>query len=191
MVFSFAMGSLVDHYEAIGKEDTGFMLCGITIFVLAILHLVTLVIVKEKPEHESDTKTVGFLQSLKKTFSNKALFKITLVDILWHICTGIAISFYGVYKTNDLGFSLKLVATLVALRSVARALVSRYFGRLADKYSWAKMLTISFGFAGLAFLVNAFAAPANGVYIFAIFGRERNRCCVSPSSPCRRHSEHP
>lgn len=169
MVFSFAMGSLVDHYEAIGKEDTGFMLCGITIFVLAILHLVTLVIVKEKPEHESDTKTVGFLQSLKKTFSNKALFKITLVDILWHVCTGIAISFYGVYKTNDLGFSLKLVATLVALRSVARALVSRYFGRLADKYSWAKMLTISFGFAGLAFLVNAFAVPANGVYIFAIF----------------------
>ncbi len=169
MVFSFVMGSLVDHYEAIGKEDTGFMLCGITIFALAILHLITLIIVKEKPEHASDTKKVGFVEAIRNTFSNKALFKITLVDILWHICTGIAISFYGVYKTNDLGFSLKLVATLVAVRSITRALMSRYFGHLADKYSWAKMLAISFGFAGLSFLVNTFATPANGVYIFVIY----------------------
>ena len=47
MVFSLLMGRMVDHYKAIGEELTAFILCGITIFVLCILHTVTMLIIKK------------------------------------------------------------------------------------------------------------------------------------------------
>lgn len=50
MVFSLAMGCLVDHFKAIGQERTGFILCGVTLFVVAILHFVSLLLCSEAPE---------------------------------------------------------------------------------------------------------------------------------------------
>ena len=106
MAFSYAMGAVVDHYKDIGDENMGFTLCGITIFVLAVLHTVSLVIVKEKPEETATDEKVSFGEAVRKTFTNKALLKILMIDVLWYVTTGIAVSFYGVYETNDLGFSL-------------------------------------------------------------------------------------
>lgn len=168
MCFSYAMGAVADYYRDIGDENTGFMICGITIFVLAVLHTVSLVIVKEKPDNTQGER-VSFDRAIRKTFSNKALFKILMIDILWHITTGIAVSFYGVYKTNDLGFSLKFCAILSILYSLVRAAFSRFLGGLADKYSWAKMLGICFGIAGLAFFANIFTVPANGKVMFTVY----------------------
>lgn len=169
MAFSYAMGAVVDHYKDIGDENMGFTLCGITIFVLAVLHTVSLVIVKEKPEETATDEKVSFGEAVRKTFTNKALLKILMIDVLWYVTTGIAVSFYGVYETNDLGFSLKFCAVITILYSLVRSGFSRFLGGLADKYSWAKMLLLCFGIAGLAFFVNIFTVPSNGKVMFTLY----------------------
>ena len=52
MVFSFAMGTVIDHFEAIGNLNGAFIVCGISVFVLMILQSATLISPCEKPEEE-------------------------------------------------------------------------------------------------------------------------------------------
>ena len=47
IIFSNVMGLLIDHYKTMGREDVGFIISAITIFVLCILHLITLIIIKD------------------------------------------------------------------------------------------------------------------------------------------------
>lgn len=168
MSFSFIMGSLVDYYEAIGKEDIGFAFCGITIFVLAILHFLTLIFTKE-PFGEDQREHIPFGKAVGMIVKNKSLLKVMLINVGYHLATGICVSFYGTYKINELGLSLKYIAFLAMLSSTSRVLVSRLFGRLADKYSWAKMMSICFAILAGAFFTNVFAMPGNGHVIIAIY----------------------
>lgn len=171
MIFTYAMGALIDRFEAIGKSETGFVLSGITIFVLCIIHLVSLLIVKDTEESISSVgkAPVGAMQVLKTMLGNRNYRKIIYLDIVWHLGTGIAVSFYGTYQINELGFSLRYVAVLSAVYSIFRALLSRPFGKYADKHSWAKMLVISFSLGSLGFLINVFCVPSNGHVMFMLY----------------------
>ncbi|MBQ7822241.1 MAG: MFS transporter [Clostridia bacterium] len=169
MIFSFLMGSLVDHFNEIGKENIGFALCGVTIFVLAVLHLVSLLIIKEPPFEELPNRHVGFVDAIKSVIGNKVLLKIILIGVIYHLATGICLSFYGTYKIHELGFSLKYVAFLSMLSAISRVAFSRLFGKFADKYSWAKMMTVCFGILMIAFGVNIFTVPSNGHIMFALY----------------------
>ncbi len=169
MAFSFVMGTVSDYYNALGKENISFMICGITIFVLTVLHTVSLVIIKDAPETDETVQKESFKTHLKNTFSNKALMKLIAVDVLWHCTTGIAVSFYGIYKINELGFSLQYVSILSIMYSVARVAFSRFFGKYADTHSWANMLFICFWIAAVSFLINVFTVPENGKVMFAIY----------------------
>lgn len=169
MCFSFIMGSISDYYNAMGQESTSFLICGITIFVLATLHTVSLIAIKDATFEDVPSEKQSIKVAVKTTFSNKSLLKLILIDILWYATTGIAVSFYGIYKVNELGFSLTYVSILSIMYSVARAVFSRFFGKFADKHSWADMLTICFAIAGLSFLINVFTVPSNGKVMFAIY----------------------
>ncbi len=170
MTFSFLMGTMVDHFKAVGNERLGFLLSGITVLVLAILHLGSLLLIKDHDEAEQSVpEHVSFRQAFRSTVTNKTMQKIVLVDIIWHFATGMSISFYGVYKINDLGFTLQFVSILSILSSLSRVAVSRFCGRIADKYSWTKLLTVCFGVAAIAFGLNIFTVPANGKILFAIY----------------------
>ncbi len=171
MIFSYVMGSLSDHYNEIGEESTGMLICGVTIFVLSALHLISLLCIKERPAEENEPvpEKVDMWKAVRGTFTNKTLMKVLLVDIIWHFATGISTSFYGVYKINQLGFSLRYVSILSIMYSLSRVLFSRFFGKLADKTSWSRMLTICFTVAAAAFFLNIFTVPSNGKVMFAVY----------------------
>lgn len=166
MVFSFAMGNLVDHFNEIGRENTGFILCGVTIFVLAVIHLVSLIVVKDNEDNVTIRKNnKASFETIKSLFTNKAFVKVVLMVAIWHVATGIAVSFYGTYKIHELGFSLTGVSVLGVVYALCRSSFSRFFGRYADKKSWAKMLILCFLIAAFAFFINIFTSPTEwGVY---------------------------
>lgn len=169
-LFSMAMGSVSDHYKALGQDDVYFGICSVTILILAILHMLSIILVKDvKDDASGDEQHVKFSVALKKTFSNKALLALILMDIIWQFGSKMSLAYYGVYKNNDLGFSMKYIAFLSLLSAVSRIAFSRYFGKLADKYSWKRMLCICFCIAGLSFAVNIFTVPSNGKVMFAIY----------------------
>ena len=56
MIFSFVMGSVIDSYKAKGDMRSAFIVCAIVVFVLMIIHTLSMILTKEKPiHHELDS----------------------------------------------------------------------------------------------------------------------------------------
>lgn len=170
VAFNFAMGALIEHYEAQGNIRGAFILCGASIFGFMVIHTLTMLLTvekeQEKPAERENVKKGSIFDALK----DKDVLKVTLVFCLWQISNACATPFYGAYKENDLGFDAVFgVAILGAIYALARSIFSFVWGKYADKYSFARMLQICFTIAGIAFLVNAFCRPENGMVVYTIY----------------------
>ncbi len=166
MAFTFVMGQIIDRFEAAGNVEGSFTVIAITIFVLMLGHTATLVFSHEKPVEQAPAPIKKELNSL---LHNKTLFLVIGVAILWAIAGGSVTPFLGTYRIKELGFSMTYNALLTALYSIVRALFSRPMGKLADKRSFAAMLTVCFGIQAVAFGINIFTVPENGHVLFAIY----------------------
>ena len=169
MIFSWTMGALIDHVDAIGRSDTGFILCGITIFTLSMLILLCYLPVKELKPTGQTTQQASIRETIKGTLGDKCFRKVIYLDVLFRIATGICTPFLGTYLNNELGLSLTTIATISMVSSVARALVSKPMGRLADKTSWANSLMLCFMLAACGALINTFTRPSNGLVLYTIY----------------------
>ena len=167
MIFSFVMGTVIDHYEAVGDNQSAFIVCGLSIFVLMILHTLTLIFSKEKPcENVEKSNTKAMLGALIR---DKGLFKVILVSVLWYIANYTATPFYGTYQIKELGFSMTFVSLLAGLHAICRSVFSFPMGKFADKYSFKSMLNICFTIMVVAFSLNAFTVPSNGKVMYTIY----------------------
>lgn len=167
MIFSFVMGSVIDHFEQSNNLYASFIVCGICIFVLAILHTTTLICSKEKPAkseiHTSTKQMIGLL------IKDKNLFQVIFVSVLWNIVNYASTPFYGSYQIKELGFTMTFISVLAALYAIVRSIFSKPMGRFADKHSFAKMLNICFSVMLLGFAINVFTVPTNGKVFFTIY----------------------
>lgn len=167
MVFSFAMGAVIDHFEIIGDINGAFIVCGLSIFVLMLAHSATLIFSKEKPVE--DIEKISTKQLLSELVKDKNLFKVILIAILWNVAVYSATPFYGSYQIKELGFTMTFVSILSAAYAIIRSIFSRPMGKYADKYSFAKMLNICFIIALVGFSVNIFTVPKNGKIFYTIY----------------------
>lgn len=174
MAFSFGMGVVVDYFSDRNELRTAFALCGAVIFVLMILHTVTMALAVEKSAESADctgceepVNRRGFRENLREITGNKNIVKISLVFILYYIATYMATPFYGTYQIQELGFSLKLVSAFTMLSSIVRICVSRFWGNYADKRSFAAMVEKCLLVLGAGYFCAALATPASGKFMFA------------------------
>ena len=128
-----------------------FIVCGITLLVLAVIHTLSLALSKEKEPvvPEEKTEKTGVFKILK----NKEIRPVILVSFLWSVCSAISTSFYGTYQIKELGFSMSFVASLATLNACARIPASFVLRRYADKKSFADMLKICYLLAALGLIV--------------------------------------
>ena len=168
MVFSFAMGAVIDFFEAQGKDNEAFIVCGLTLLALAVLHTCTLVFSKEKPIDEK-TASISNKQIFSELLRDKKYLRGVLLSSIWGIAHYATVPFYGTYTIKELGFSMTFVAVLSAVGSVSRALFSRPMGKLADKHTFAKMLMLAYGIKFLSFTVNIFTVPSNGIFFYTAY----------------------
>ena len=158
---------MIDRFEADGNLIGAFIVCGISVFVLMLLHGATLIFSKEKPRENEEKIPTGNM--LKGLLSDKNLFKVILISVLWNVTSYAAIPFYGSYQIKELGFSMTFVSILAAAYAVVRSLFSRPMGKIADKYSFAKMLNVCFIVMFAGFVVNVFTVPSNGAILFTVY----------------------
>lgn len=171
VAFNFAMGALIEKFEANGNLRGVFIVCGVAIFGFMILHTLTMLLTVEKQQpKKEETLEVPQKSGMFESLKDKNVLRVTLVFCLWQISNACASPFYGAYKENDLGFDAVFgVAILGAIYAVARSVFSFVWGKYADKYSFASMLQICFTIAGIAFLVNSFCRPENGRVVYPIY----------------------
>ena len=167
MVFSFAMGAIIDHFEAIGNQNGVFIVCGLSVFGLMLLHSATLILSKEKPVEEKEK--ISNKQLLCELIKDKNLFKVILISVLWNVVNYSSTPFYGSYQIKELGFTMTFVSILSAAYAVVRTVFSKPMGKFADKYSFAKMLNICFIIMLVGFGLNMFTVPENGKILYTIY----------------------
>ena len=166
MVFSFALGQIMDSFSNNGKTKYAFVVCGAILLFLTALHTLTLVFSKEKTSGEVKKFS---LKEIAQLFKDKTILKVVGVFVLWNIASCITTSYMGAYQVNDLGFKTSYSSLIIIIGSIARATVSRPFGKFADKFSFCKMLYICFGIEALAFLMGVFVTPSNGKVLFVAY----------------------
>ena len=167
MIFSFSMGYVIENLESAGNINGAFVVSGVSIFILMLLHSATLIFSKEKPVEANEVCSVK--QLLKELLTDKNLFKVILVSVLWSVVNYASTPFYGSYQIKELGFTMTFVSILSAAYAIVRTIFSRPMGKFADKYSFAKMLNICFSIALAGFIVNIFTVPANGKVLYTVY----------------------
>lgn len=167
MIFSYLMGTVIDRCEEAGRLNEAFIIGAITIFVLTLLHTLTLVLSKEKNE-ETDQKS-SVKTEIKTLLKNKKVLKIILLAILWHMACYATTPFYGSYQIKELGFSMRFVSALSIIYAIIRSSFSRILGKYADKKSFISMLNICYIIALAGFAINIFTVPSNGKIVYTIY----------------------
>ena len=80
MAYTFAMGTMVDHFKAIGQVRTAFLLCAATIFVLIVLHTVVMLATVSTPQAEAPARDLR--SGLKAVFGNKRVLQVAFLFVL-------------------------------------------------------------------------------------------------------------
>lgn len=166
MAFSYVMGFLVDYYTEHDRLQTAFILSAVVIFVLMLLHTVSMLLAPEPDAEKAPQKNI--LASMKEIITNRNLLHVTVIFVLYYISTYVAMPFYVTYLINELSFNLKLVSALTIVSSILRILVSKYWGRYADKTSFTNMIQKCLIVLGLSYFFAACAIPANGKIMFTL-----------------------
>lgn len=157
MLFSYFMGTIMDYYKEQGEMRTAFIIGACTIFTLMILHAITLMLIKER-EQENDEEISAKIQ-LKNLVKDKNLLKIILLAVAWSICLYSTSSFMATYQLKELQFSATVSVVIGILSSILRIVFSLPMGKMADKYSFKRMLLVCFCIEIFAYGVCIFVAP--------------------------------
>lgn len=167
MIFSYGMGAVVDYFAAKNQLKEAFIISAIVIFVLMILHTLTMLLTVEKPMFQFRERELkkNFIHVLK----NKDVLMVTVVFILYNMATYSATPFYGTYQINELGFSLKFVSILTIFSSIVRISVSIFWGKYADKKTFAHMMEKCLCLLVLAYGCAMLAVPSNGKIMFILY----------------------
>ncbi len=168
MVFSYVMGSMSDYYRSIGQIRKSFAICAGVIFVLTVLHTMTMVLAAEKEEREGVSSGTG-RGGRFGIIRDRNVLRVTAVLVIWHAANYVAVPFYGSYQIKELGFGLKYVSILGILYSSVRILFSFVWGAYADRRSFARMMRACMAVAAVGCLINVFTVPENGKLFFTTY----------------------
>ena len=166
IVFSYAVGFVMDYFDAKGDINGSFVFCGIAVAVLSVSHALILLFSKEKPS-EPIKLHVG--ENMKRIFSNKNGLVIVAAFLIYDLLRIPATSYAGAYQINELGFSMTFVSIISAVSSVVRAAISLPMGGFGDRHSFKKMVLMCLGIQAAGFLCLFLASPSNGKIMFSAY----------------------
>lgn len=160
MAFTYSLGSLVDYFEAKGEIRIAFILSAGILFVIMILHTLSMVFTTE--EVGGMVRISNLRESMRELLTNRKIVGVVVVFMFFYAATHVATPFYGVYQIGELNFSLRYISILGIVGSLVRALCCRAWGAYADKKSFARMLRICLMIYALGFVFAMLTTPANG-----------------------------
>lgn len=167
MAFSYSMGAVVDYFVEKNQVRVAFIISAFVIFLLMVLHTVSMVWTVEKPVGIAQEQK--FKKNFGEVLKNKEILAVIMVVALYNIATYAAVPFYGTYQIKELGFNLKFVSILVIFSSLVRIFVSLFWGRYADKKSFAHMMEKCLMLLAVAYVCAAMAVPSNGKIMFLLY----------------------
>lgn len=175
-------GIVLDYFKP-RNILTGFVIIGAFIFILTLINVIALSKMKEpktsyvneagKEMHgriakkakevekiEKETQQ-GILSELKEAFIDRKFRKAFTIQCLFTFAFYICIPFTASYQINDLALPYTFIMVVAFIANMYRIYITPKLGRLADKFSMAKLLRFTLFALGLNFLTMTFTVPGN------------------------------
>ena len=157
MVFSLAVGFVIDEYELAGNLQGGFIFIIIILSVLNIFNFISLIMIKDG-EVSDKSSELNFKELLANTIGNKNFRSVIVLLSMWTIATSITTGFMGTFKTNDLLLSVGIIQVINVVANGFRILFSIPLGKFSDKRSYAKGIELAMVIAAVGFAINMFTS---------------------------------
>ena len=157
---SLGFGVVADTFRDADGMPTRpyYVICAIALFLMMAIHTATLIVSSEK--EQEGAQRVAVKDVIGRMVKNRSLVKVIGVGILWNISSALSSSFTASYVRTELAFSFTVIAAISTAGSICRILVSPVLGKIADKYSFATSMTLSFIVVGVSYVFQVFTAPS-------------------------------
>lgn len=169
MAFSFFVAALADKLGSFGKMNKGFSICAAMICGIALTNTLLLLSVKEPKPQKNSSKPASPVAPIKATLGDKTFRKIIVTVSLYYAFRYFSSSFFGVYQTGALGFSLIYSQICATLGMLCWAFCARPVGKLAARKGQSMCFCVFMGIYALSFVFMTFANPQNGKIMFPIY----------------------
>lgn len=170
-LFSFGMGTVFDYFTEKGDTRTALVIGAVTIFLLTVGHTLTMLFTVEKRADgkEAPTSNTSLRESFVALMKNRRMGSVIFLFVMYNVGNYAIVPFLYTYQTKELSFSLSMIAILGVLGSISRILVSRFWGKYADRTSFANMMEKCLLIMAISYLCIAFATPATGIVALALY----------------------
>lgn len=159
MVFTFAMGQVVDYYDARGNSNAAFIFLGLTILVATIADFACLMIMSKENKPKEKVEVEPIRKVIKHLFKNKGFVYLLILDCLHKTAMYSIAGFMGTFKLRELGMTVGLVSIVSMISNGARFAVSKPFGRFSDKTSFATGITLGLIIEAAGYIFVLLAKP--------------------------------
>lgn len=160
IIVSVSLGRIADTFRdsAGNPTETYYSICCLALFLLTVLHTLTLLVAREKePPVQKESAPVASVA--KKILTSKELLKVIAVGVIWNFASALSGSFFASYLREELAFTMTMITVMSMAGSLCRIAVSPLLGRIADRRSFAFSMTLCFGIMALAYTCIVFTFP--------------------------------
>lgn len=164
MVFTFAIGLVMDHYEAAENLRGGFLFVAIAGFIVSVCNFVSLALIHRVQSEEAKNRR-SVREILANTLGNASFRHVVMLTILFDVGRYLTVGFMGTYKVKDLMLTVGTVQVINIIGNLARFFISKPFGRFSDKTSYARGMELALCIAALGFFLNMFSQPSAKLFV--------------------------
>lgn len=160
IVSTLAIGAVRDYYREAGNVEQGLFVTAIFLGVVTVLTAISVLLMRGSSSEAENTRSAGGVKEIfQNTLGSKSFLCMLLFYILWQVANSITNNFWGLYKLNELRFSISTVQIINTTCNILAMLLVRPLGKLADKYTHSLLLKFSLIGYVISFTIGAFTSP--------------------------------
>lgn len=166
-LITLVLGKILDVFNDMGNEGTGYIIVYCFIFLLTIINFSFFALMKEVPLLHT-TERIKLSEIFTLPLKNKKFIRYFIMLIIWNFAVQIASAYFGVYLKSDLSMSYTIITSLSFINAVIYILSARIWGRFADRNGWSKTTMITIGILSICHFTWFFASEGSPAVLFIL-----------------------
>lgn len=166
-LITLVLGKILDVFNDMGNEGTGYIIVYCFIFLLTIINFSFFALMKEVPLLHT-TERIKLSEIFTLPLKNKKFIRYFIMLIIWNFAVQIASAYFGVYLKSDLSMNYTIITSLSFINAVIYILSARIWGRFADRNGWAKTTMITIGILSICHFTWFFASEGSPAVLFIL-----------------------
>ncbi len=162
IIMTLIIGFVMDKFTETGHLYGSFIFAACSIFVFCVCDFLCLMMIDKKNAIRPKEKapTVPFREVLKNTLGNRRFVYIVILTAIWDMARYSTVGFLGIYRVSELALTVGVVQVINMAGNAFRFALSKPFGRLSDRISYAKGASLGMLLAAIGFAMLVFTTPS-------------------------------